>query len=118
MRAVTKIGTSKISMRNIEQQVACKTGTSNGPKDVSIWCGTPEIFIGIRLGHDEFSKDIELPEYMKKVSGDAEMLPTGGWIVGPLARKIIDRIYAEREKVEFSDNVELNLKILLDRYRN
>lgn len=116
MRAVTKIGTAKISMRNIEQQVACKTGTSNGPKDVSIWCGTPEIFIGIRLGHDEFSKDIELPEYMKKVSGDSTMLPTGGWIVGPLARKIIDRIYADRPKVGFSENIEMNLEELLSHY--
>lgn len=116
MRAVTKIGTAKISMHNIEQQVACKTGTSNGPKDVSIWCGTPEIFIGIRLGHDDFSKDIELPQYMKKVSGDSEMLPTGGWMVGPLARKIIDRIYAERSKVEFSENVETHLEELLDHY--
>lgn len=116
MRVVAKIGTSKISMRNIEQQVACKTGTSNGPKDVSIWCGTPDLFIGIRLGHDDYSKNIELPEYMKKVSGDSEMLPTGGWIVGPLARKIIDRIYVDRPKVEFSENVEVYKQILLDRY--
>ncbi len=116
LRVVTKIGTSKISMRNIEQEVACKTGTSNGPKDVSIWCGTPEIFIGIRLGHDDFSKNIELPEYMKNVSGDSEMLPTGGWIVGPLARKMFDRIYANRPKVSFSENVENNKQMLLDRY--
>ena len=118
LRAVTKIGTAKISMRNIEQQVACKTGTSNGPKDVSIWCGTPEIFIGIRLGHDNFSKNIDFPKYMKGVSGDAEMLPTGGWLVGPLARKIIDRIYANRPKVSFSENVENYKQILLDRYSN
>ncbi|MBI2062183.1 MAG: hypothetical protein HYT64_00595, partial [Candidatus Yanofskybacteria bacterium] len=116
MRVVTKIGTAKISMRNIEQQVACKTGTSNGPKDVSIWCGTPEIFIGIRLGHDDYDKNIDLPKYMKKVSGDAEMLPTGGWLVGPLARKIIDRIYANRPKVNFSENIEDYKQILLDRY--
>lgn len=119
MRAVTKIGTAKISMRDIEQQVACKTGTSNGPKDVSIWCGTPELFIGIRLGHDDYSKNIELPRYMKKVSGDATMLPTGGWIVGPLARKIIDHlsfpniIYIEKQKVEFSPEVESELQTLL-----
>ena len=53
---------------------------------------------------------------MKKVSGDSEMLPTGGWIVGPLARKIIDRIYIDRPKVEFSENVEIYKQILLDRY--
>lgn len=117
MRVVTKIGTAKISMRNIEQQVACKTGTSNGPKDVSIWCGTPEIFIGIRLGHDDFRKIIELPEYMKKVSGDSEMQPTGGWIVGSLARKIIDRIYTDRPKIEFSENVENYKQLLLERYQ-
>lgn len=116
MRAVTKIGTAKISMRGIEQQVACKTGTSNGPKDVSIWCGTPELFIGIRLGHDDYSKNIEFPRYMKKISGDATMLPTGGWIVGPLARKIIDKIYADRAKVEFLKNIETYKQMLLDRY--
>ncbi len=116
MRAVTKIGTAKISMRDINQQVACKTGTSNGPKDVSIWCGTPEIFIGIRLGHDDFSKNIELPEYMKKVSGDSTMLPTGGWIVGPMARKIIDRIYSDRSKVAFPDQVEIELNDLMQHY--
>lgn len=116
MRAVTKIGTAKISMRNIEQQVACKTGTSNGPKDVSIWCGTPELFIAIRLGHDEFSKDITLPEYMRKVSGDPKMLPTGGWLVGSLTAKIIKRTYADRPKVEFSENVETYKQMLLDRY--
>jgi len=118
MRATTKIGTAKISMRNIEQQVACKTGTSNGPKDVSIWCGTPEIFIGIRLGHDDFSKDIHLPEYMRRVSGDSTMLPTGGWIVAPIARKFFDRYYANRQKVAFSENVEGHLAELLQRYPN
>ena len=116
MRAVTKIGTAKISMRNIEQQVACKTGTSNGPKDVSIWCGTPEIFIGIRLGHDDFSKNIEVPKYMKEVSGDSEMLATGGWLVGSLARKMFDLYYADRQKVPFPENVETDLQTLLDHY--
>jgi membrane carboxypeptidase/penicillin-binding protein len=116
MRAATKVGTSKISMRDIEQQVACKTGTSNGPKDVSIWCGSPEIFIGIRFGHDNYEKNIEVPVYMKKVSGDSDMLATGGWMVGPLARRIFDRIYANRPKVSFSDQVEVNTKILTDKY--
>ena len=113
MRAVTKIGTAKISMRDIEQQVACKTGTSDGPRDVSIWCGTPEIFIGIRFGRDDY-KVIELPEYMKKVSGDADMLVSGGWVAGPLMRKIIDRIYSDRPKLEFSEKIEEYNQLLLD----
>ena len=116
MRAVTKIGTSKISMRNIEQQVACKTGTSDGPKDVSIWCGTPEMVVAFRFGNDDFSKIIDLPIYMRKISKLPNMQVTGGWVAGPLARKIIDRIYENREKVEFSEEVETNLEKLLERY--
>lgn len=112
MRAVTKIGTAKISMRDIEQQVACKTGTSNGPRDVSMWCGTPELVIAIRFGIDDY-RVIELPEYMKKVSGRVDMQVTGGWVAGPLVRKMVDRIYAERIKVNFSSEVESELQRLL-----
>jgi len=116
MRAVTKIGTAKISMRNIEQQVACKTGTSDGPRDVSIWCGNPDIFIAIRIGRDDYGV-IELPEYMKKVSGDASMQVSGGWVVGRLEAEIVRRIHSEvRPKVEFSENVEVLKQMLLDRY--
>lgn len=114
MRAVTKIGTAKISMRNIEQEVACKTGTSDGPRDVSMWCGTPDLVIAIRIGHDDY-KVIELPEYMQKVSGDLDMQVSGGWVVGPLMRKIIDRIYAERVKLEFSPDVEDYLQLILSK---
>ena len=117
MRAVTKVGTAKISMRNIEQQVACKTGTSDGPRDVSMWCGTPDLVIAVRIGHDDY-RVIELPEYMKKVSGDVEMQVSGGWVVGPLVRKIVDRIYSERMKTEFSPEVESGLQTLLERYQN
>lgn len=113
MRAVTKIGTAKISMRDIEQQVACKTGTSNGPRDVSIWCGTPELVIAIRFGIDDYSV-IELPEYMRKASGRTDMQVTGGWVAGPLVRKIFDRIYTERQKVEFSTAVEAELHRILN----
>ena len=113
MRAVTKIGTAKISMRDIEQQVACKTGTSDGPRDVSIWCGTPELVIAVRFGLDDY-RVVELPEYMAKASGRADMQVTGGWVAGPLVRKIIDRIYAERQQVEFSPAVETELQRLLD----
>lgn len=117
LRSVTKIGTAKISMRNIEQQVACKTGTSDGPRDVSMWCGTPDLVIAIRIGHDDY-RVIELPEYMKSVSGDPEMQVSGGWVVGPLVRKMIDRIYSEtRPKTEFSEDVELKLETIVQRYR-
>ncbi len=115
MRVATKEGTSKISMRNIKQQVACKTGTSDGPRDVSIWCGSPEYLIGIRLGRDDYNI-IELPEYMKKISGDTEMQVSGGWVVGFLARKIFDRIYENRETVEFSENIEMYKEEMLNRY--
>jgi len=116
MRAVTKIGTAKISMRDIKQQVACKTGTSNGPKDVSIWCGTPEIVIAFRFGNDDFSKIIDLPTYMRKTSGSINTQVTGGWVAGPLARRVIDRIYENRNKVEFSEQVENYLNELTQRY--
>ena len=115
MRVATKEGTSKISMRNIRQQIACKTGTSDGPRDVSIWCGSPDYLIGIRLGRDDYTV-IELPEYMKKVSGDAEMQVSGGWIVGFLARKMFDRIYEDRETVEFSEKIEMYKEEMLNRY--
>src|SRR3989344_9703607 len=116
LRASTKIGTSKISMRGIEQQVACKTGTSDGPRDVSIWCGTREIFIGIRFGHDNYSV-IELPEYMKKVSGDSEMLVSGGWVAAFLARRMFDLIYADRHKVDFNPQVKEYTRILTESYQ-
>lgn len=113
MRAVTKIGTAKISMRGIEQQVACKTGTSDGPRDVSIWCGTPEYVIGIRFGRDDYDV-IDIPEYMKMASGDSSMQVSGGWVVGKLMRNIIDKIYADRGKVSFNEDVEMYTQLLLD----
>ncbi len=113
MRAVTKIGTAKISMRDIKQQVACKTGTSDGPRDVSIWCGTPEYVIGIRFGRDDYGV-IAIPEYMKKVSGDSNMQVSGGWVVGKLMRDMIDGIYANRENIEFPENVENYYEQLLN----
>ncbi len=128
MRATAKVGTAKISMRGIEQQVACKTGTSNnpneelgeGPGDVSTVCGTPEFVMGIRIGHD-IPKPIVIPQYMKLASGRADMQVSGGWVVGPLTRKIWDKIYAKRRKVEFPQKVETGLQELLaiypDRYK-
>ncbi|MBI2063371.1 MAG: transglycosylase domain-containing protein [Candidatus Yanofskybacteria bacterium] len=123
MRATTKVGTAKISMRGIEQQVGCKTGTSNnpneelgdGPGDVSTVCGTPELVMGIRIGHD-MPRPIVIPRYMKKISGRADMQVSGGWVAGPLTRKIWDRVYAKRPKVEFSQKVETRLQELLSNY--
>lgn len=120
MRAVTKVGTAKISMRNIEQQVAVKTGTSNGPRDVSMIGFTPELTMGIRLGYDS-NKIIELPQYLIKVSKSTKMQASGGWVVGPLFRKIIDKIYEQRQKVGFAPEIEQRTQELLatypDRYK-
>ena len=76
---------------------------------------TPELALVIRVGHDNYGV-VELPEYMKKVSGDSEMQISGGWVVGPLFRKIIDRIHEDRTKVAFSEDVESKLSELLERY--
>ena len=123
MRATTKVGTAKISMRGIEQQVACKTGTSNnpneelgeGPGDVSVVCGTPEFVMGIRIGHD-LPKPIIIPKYMKRVSGAENTQVTGGWVAALLARRVFDRIYAERARVDFPQEVEIGTQELLDIY--
>lgn len=114
MREVARDGTSKISMRGIEQPIACKTGTSNGPRDVSIWCGTPEMFIGVRLGYDD-NRIIELPEYMTRVSHDPSMEVTGGWVAAKIPRKIVDRYYKDRAKVPFSPKVEEQYQRIQDR---
>ena len=54
---------------------------------------------------------------MKKVSGDASMQVSGGWVVGRLEAEIVRRIHSEvRPKVEFSENVEVLKQMLLDRY--
>jgi len=115
MRAVTKVGTAKISMRDIKQQVACKTGTSNGPRDLLLVCYTPEITMGIRMGYDS-NKIIALPQYLKKVSGASNLQISGGWVVGPLFRKIIDRIYEDRQAVDFPPEIEQGLEELLASY--
>lgn len=114
MRAVTKVGTAKISMRNIAQQIACKTGTSNFD-DLSMVCFTPEYTIGIRFGTD-LPSEIELPIYMKKMSGNSKQNVSGGWVAGPVLRRIVDRIYENRVKVGFELTVETGLEQLLASY--
>ena len=104
-------------MRGIEQQVACKTGTSNGPDDVSLACYTPEYTIVMRWGYDE-PKPIVLPEYMKRVSHDVEMRVSGGWVVGPEMRRTWDRMHQNRTKVDFSEEIESGTRELVARYGN
>lgn len=117
LRAVTKIGTAQISMNGISQEMAVKTGTSNGPKDIQVYGYNPEITMGIRIGYDS-SKIIYLPQYMKRASGDASMHVSGGWVVGPLYRRIIERIYQDRPKVFFPQNIEDGLAELLVKLGN
>ena len=125
-RAVTKFGTLKISMRGIEQQIAGKTGTSNsaginiygqpseGPADVLVASWNPEYVILIRFGHDKM-RSIEVPQYMKRVGGERE---SGGWLVGKAARNAWDRIYKDRPKVAFDDNIEVGTTELVEKYGN
>lgn len=126
-RAVTKFGTLKISMRGIEQQIAGKTGTSNtpglniydqpseGPADAMVASWNPEYVILIRFGHDKL-RSIEVPQYMKRVSGRADMQVSGGWLVGPVVRKAWDRIYAKKVKVPFSNDIEAGTTELIEKY--
>ena len=127
-RAVTKFGTLKISMRGIEQQVAGKTGTANNSTDALTVTWNPEYVIAIRFGHDRL-QPIELPQYMKRVSGRSDMQVTGGWLAGPVARKVWDRIYGKkpeneplekiylnRPAVAFDDDVEAGTAELIEKY--
>lgn len=115
LRAVTKVGTAKISMRNIVQQVAAKTGTSNGPNDLLLVWFTPEYTFAIRFGYD-YPRAIALPVYMKKQSGVAGMSVSGGWVAGPAARRVTDRVYEYRPKVEFSVVIEEGVQELLEKF--
>ena len=57
------------------------------------------IFTDLRLAKlfkdsiPDSNKIIELPQYMKRASGTAKMQVSGGWAVGPLWRKFVDRMY-------------------------
>lgn len=114
-RAVTKFGTLKISMRGIEQQVAGKTGTSNNSTDALTVTWNPEYIIAIRFGHDKL-RTIEVPQYMKRVSGRADMQVTGGWLAGLVARRAWDRLYKDRPKVAFADDIEAGTAELIEKY--
>lgn len=136
LRAVTKEGTTKISMRGIKQPVAAKTGTSNdpdetdgvdGPATVSLGSATSEFVMLMRLSHDRL-KSIHVPRYMKRVSGRSDRV-SAGWLLGFVSRRIWDRIYDQRPtneplsklylnrpKVDFSPAVEEGLTELLANY--
>lgn len=101
MRAVTKIGTAIVSMRDIQQQVAGKTGTTNDAKDVLFIGYTPRYTIGVRLGYDT-------PE-----SIGTGQVGTGGRLAAPLFRKIIDKIYQNRAKENFPEAVETLLQDII-----
>lgn len=115
LRAVSKIGTGKTALKDLKQQTAVKTGTSNGPEDLLMIGYTPEYTIGVRLGYDT-PKTIEIPEYMQKVSGSRTLQVSGGWVAGPLFRKIVARMYEKRQTVEFSPGIENDLNELLAKY--
>lgn len=115
LRAVTKIGTGRTALKNLKQPVAVKTGTSNGPNDLLMIGYTPEYSVGVRLGYDQ-PQPIEIPDYMQKVSGSRTLQVSGGWVAGPLFKKIIERMYEERGTVAFSPEIESELSILLAKY--
>lgn len=116
LRAVTKIGTGRTALKNLKQPVAVKTGTSNGPNDLLMVGYTPEYSIGVRLGYDQ-PQAIEIPEYMQKVSGSRNLQVSGGWVAGPLFKKIVERMYEKRPIVEFPPEIESDLENLLTKYR-
>ncbi|MDP3963013.1 MAG: transglycosylase domain-containing protein [bacterium] len=116
LRAVTKYGTLKISMKDIKQEVACKTGTSHEANDFNVVCITPEFVIAVRIGYDH-PKPIVLPLYMKRVSGDGSLHISAGWSAGPLMRRILDALYDGRESVPFPKDTEEDLAMIIERNR-
>lgn len=117
LRAVTKIGTLKISGRGLKQEMAAKTGTSNGPEDLSVMSYNPELTIAIRFGYD-MPREIAVPEYMKRVSGGGELHVSAGWTVGPAWKRIVNRTYEKRKTVDFTPGVEDEVKEVVVKYRN
>ena len=116
LRAVTKIGTGKTALKTLKQPVAVKTGTSNGPNDLLMIGYTPEYTVGVRLGYDA-PKPIEIPEYMKKVSGSRNLQVSGGWVAGPLFKNIVERMYEKRSVAEFPPEIESDLENLVIKHR-
>ena len=117
LRAVTKYGTLKISMRGIRQEVGGKTGTSHEANDFNVVILTPDLVLAIRIGYD-YPKPVDLPRYMKRSSGDSSLHISAGWVNGPLARDMLDAIYAIRPIVPFPEDTEEDLTTLVARYGN
>ena len=71
-----------------------------------------------RFGNDRFDKIINLPAYMKRVSGSSNTQVTGGWVAGIIARQMVDAWYADRVTVGFSGRVEELDQMLLTKFPN
>jgi len=103
MRAVTEIGTAKLTFKGIEQKVAGKTGTTNESRDVLFFGFTPGArgyTVGVRLGYDT-----------PKSIGARQ---TGGLLAAPICRRIIEEIYKDKPKEIFSTSVEEKVQKLIN----
>ncbi|MBI2676783.1 MAG: transglycosylase domain-containing protein [Candidatus Yanofskybacteria bacterium] len=103
MRAVTEIGTAKLTFKGIEQKVAGKTGTTNESRDVLFFGFTPGsrgYTVGVRLGYDT-----------PKSIGARQ---TGGLLAAPICRRIIEEIYKDKPKASFSSAVEEKVQKIIN----
>lgn len=99
LRAVTEVGTAKITFKGIAQKVAGKTGTTNDSRDVWFIGYTPQYTIGVWLGYD-----------VPKSLGERQ---TGGLLAAPMVRKIVEGIYQKRSLQPFSATVEEKVMVLI-----
>ena len=102
LRAVTEVGTAKLTFKDIKQKTAGKTGTTNDSRDVLFFGFTPGpngYTIGVRLGYD-----------MPKSIGARQ---TGGLLAAPVCRRIIEKIYENQPMDFFSPDVEGKLTQLI-----
>lgn len=99
LRAVTEVGTAKITFKDIVQEVAGKTGTTNDSRDVLFLGFTPEYTIGVRLGYD-----------VPKSLGERQ---TGGLLAAPIVRKIVEGVYQKKSAAPFPTAVESKVAALI-----
>lgn len=99
LRAVTEVGTAKITFKGIAQKVAGKTGTTNDSRDVWFIGYTPQYTVGVWLGYD-----------IPKSLGERQ---TGGLLAAPMVRKIVEGIYQKRSLQPFSLAVEKKVTELI-----
>lgn len=102
MRAVTEIGTAKITFKDTQQKVAGKTGTSNDSRDV--W------FIGFTPRHNGYTIGVWLGYDSPKSIGQRQ---TGGLLAAPVCRKIVEKIYEGQPLDSFSQKIENKLQELI-----